>query len=100
MWLESEGLGKGTTCKMYISLGITECEKGPRNSPRLDSRALPELKNFKVYSQSLTSKIYNSLSPVLLPNIFSCYMIERPSDLFSLSVPLIKAILYPKIYAH
>lgn len=48
VWLESEGLGKGSSCKMYISLGIPDDVKRVRNSPRVDSAALLDLKNLKV----------------------------------------------------
>lgn len=49
VWLESEGLGKGTSCKMYISLGIPDNVKRIRNSPRIDSAALLDLKDLKVF---------------------------------------------------
>ncbi|KAG0630950.1 hypothetical protein M758_1G215900 [Ceratodon purpureus] len=48
VWLESEGLGKGTTCKMYISIGIPESAKPKRNSPRLEQATPSELKDLKV----------------------------------------------------
>lgn len=36
IWLESEGLGKGTTCKMYITIGIYRDRKEPslQDSPK------------------------------------------------------------------
>ncbi|XP_024387114.1 ethylene receptor 1 isoform X1 [Physcomitrium patens] len=49
IWLESEGLGKGTTCKMHISIGICDLNvKRMRNSPRVDKAALVLLTDLKV----------------------------------------------------
>lgn len=48
VWLESEGLGKGTSCKMYVSLGIPDNSKTVRMSPRLDMLAQLDLKDLKV----------------------------------------------------
>jgi hypothetical protein len=58
VWLESEGLGKGTTCKMYIAVGIPGSAKPKRISPRLDLHTLSDVKNLKVYFQSLQSVIF------------------------------------------
>lgn len=47
VWLESEGLGKGTSCKMYVSLGIPDDSKKMLISPRLELHQL-DLKDLKV----------------------------------------------------